>query len=74
MPARSPELRTALARAGHAAAYGTTEKVEQTRRELAAERLAAYIEKVVDASPPLTADQQDRLTLLLRPTSDGAAA
>lgn len=37
------------------------------RRNLAAERLAAYIEKTVAAAPPLTPEQRTRLTELLRP-------
>jgi len=36
------------------------------RRNLKAERLALYITRVVDAAPPLTAAQRDRLALLLR--------
>jgi len=36
------------------------------RRNLKAERLADYIERVVDAMPPLTPAQRDRLALLLR--------
>jgi hypothetical protein len=39
------------------------------RRDLAAERLAEHIRKTVDGAPPLTAEQRDRLALLLRPTS-----
>jgi hypothetical protein len=40
------------------------------RRKLRAERLAAQITKAVDAAPPLTAEQRDRLALLLRGGSD----
>lgn len=36
------------------------------RRNLKVERLAVYIARVVDAAPPLTAEQRDRLALLLR--------
>ncbi|MFZ0158823.1 MAG: hypothetical protein WAL50_07315, partial [Kineosporiaceae bacterium] len=35
------------------------------RRELAAANLAEYIAKIVDAAPPLTAEQRDRLAALL---------
>lgn len=70
MPATSPDLRRAVARAGHAAAYGDPDKIEQTRRALAEERIAAYIEKVVAESPPLSDEQRDRLAVLLH----GAAA
>lgn len=37
------------------------------RRNLKAERLADYISRTVDAAPPLTAEQRDRLAALLRP-------
>jgi hypothetical protein len=37
------------------------------RTQLKAEHLEAYIRKVVDASPPLTPAQRDRLAVLLRP-------
>ena len=40
------------------------------RRNLRTERLADYIRRTVDAAPPLTAEQRDRLAVLLR----GAAA
>ncbi len=69
MPAKSPTLRVAVARAGHAATTGDPERIERTRRDLAAERLASYIEKVVATAPPLTDDQQRRLTVLLRGTA-----
>lgn len=36
------------------------------RRDLAAAKLADYIARVVDAAPPLTPAQRDRLALLLR--------
>jgi hypothetical protein len=37
------------------------------RRDLAAERLAEHIKRTVDAAPPLTVEQRERLTLLLHP-------
>ncbi|WP_206425893.1 hypothetical protein [Nakamurella antarctica] len=36
------------------------------RRNLRTERLADYIRETVDAAPPLTQDQRDRLAVLLR--------
>jgi hypothetical protein len=66
VPARSETLRVAVAKSGAAARGGDPEKIEKTRRDLAAEQLASYIEKTVSAAPPLTSDQQDRLALLLR--------
>lgn len=36
------------------------------RRQLAEANLTAYITRVVDSAPPLTAEQRDKLVLLLR--------
>ncbi len=38
-----------------------------------AERLADCIRETVDAAPPLTAEQRDKLALLLRPSPGPAA-
>ncbi|MCV7571850.1 hypothetical protein M3F31_005315 [Micrococcus luteus] len=38
------------------------------RRDLAAAKLDAYIQKVVAEAPPLTDEQRDRIAALLRPT------
>ena len=46
----------------------------EARRDLHAARLAEHITRVVDAAPPLTDEQRDRLAVLLRPSSGGAAA
>jgi len=43
------------------------------KRDLRAARAEDYIRRVVDAAPPLTADQRDRLATLLRPSGGGAA-
>lgn len=66
MPAKSPTLRTLAARAGGAAKSGKPDAIAETQRDLAAERIAYYIERVVAAAPPLTESQRDRLALLLR--------
>lgn len=47
------------------------------RRNLAAEKLAEHVRRVVDAAPPLTPEQRDRIAALLRPVAtpeDRAAA
>lgn len=44
------------------------------RRSLKAERLADYIRRTVDAAPPLTPSQRDKLALLLRGAPPGAAS
>ena len=38
----------------------------EARRNLRAERMAEYIRKTVDAAPPLSVEQRERLALLLR--------
>lgn len=40
---------------------------DELARDYAAEKLADYIRRTVDAAPPLTAEQRERLTSLLRP-------
>jgi hypothetical protein len=42
----------------------------EARRNMRAERLAVYIQKCVEQSPPLSEAQIDRLTALFRPTPD----
>ncbi len=39
--------------------------VSGLRAELATERIAAYISRVVDASPPLSEDQRSRIAALV---------
>jgi len=41
-------------------------ELNDARRCLKTERLADYIKKTVDAAPPLTPEQRDRLAILLR--------
>ncbi len=43
-------------------------EVERSRRELAEAKRTAYIHSVVAQAPPLSAEQRDRLALLLRST------
>jgi len=47
------------------------QRVEELRRDYRAIAAEAYLQGVVDAAPPLTAAQRDRLALLL---SGGASA
>jgi len=42
------------------------DRILDARRDLAAAKIEDYIAKVVDAAPPLNAEQRDRLALLLR--------
>lgn len=49
-----------------AGASDSCESVRSARRDLAAEKIKAYIERTVAAAPELTLEQRDRLALLLR--------
>lgn len=42
----------------------------EARRNLKAERLAAYVKQVVESAPPLTEAQCDRVAVLLRSAGD----
>jgi hypothetical protein len=46
--------------------------VTELQRQLKAERLELHIQQTVDAAPPLTAEQRERLATLLRPTAGSA--
>lgn len=71
MSARSIQGRLAAA-----TRYHPDQNHDDLRRDLRAERLADYIRETVDAAPPLTPEQRDRLALLLNgnATSDRASA
>ena len=47
------------------------EAIEAARRNLATEKIAAYIEEVVSQAPPLTDAQRTRLAELFRPVRQG---
>lgn len=56
---------SARGRAGHAKKTGDAGLIEDAYRDLAAEKIAAYIEKVVSTAPPLTSAQKSRLSALI---------
>jgi hypothetical protein len=58
-----PKTRSKIA---HAIKADPNADVSDLRAQLKAERLEEYIERVVSEAPPLTAEQRDRLALLLR--------
>jgi hypothetical protein len=64
LPAHSPSLRRCTARAGAAVRWARPD-ADQARRELAAERISAYIQRVLADAPPLTPEQRQRLAVLL---------
>jgi hypothetical protein len=51
--------------------YGQTETAGECRRDLRASKLETYIRETVAAAPPLTAEQLDKLSALLRVGTDG---
>lgn len=63
-----PDVARERGRVGSLAAAGASPaRLEEARVDLAAARLAEHIRRVVDAAPPLTPEQRERLALLLRP-------
>lgn len=70
MPSQVSEKRAALGRHAAAVRWQKPNRGE-TARDLAAERIAEYVERVVAEAPPLTPEQRDRIATLLR---GGAAA
>jgi hypothetical protein len=61
----SAEMAHHRARRARAVQQGDTEAAEVAARDLRAEKLAAHIRTVVDAMPPLTDEQRNRLAGLL---------
>ncbi|TFD53217.1 hypothetical protein E3T46_04595 [Cryobacterium sp. Hh11] len=65
--------RQTVAKIAAAARWGNpSPEIAVAHRDLAAERLADYITKVVSKAPPLTPEQRDRLASLLRPVGRAA--
>lgn len=62
----SPERRALRSRKGVAVRLGRTDEANRLDAEIRTERLADYIRTTVDAAPPLTVEQRERLALLLR--------
>jgi hypothetical protein len=73
LPSANPQRRATTARIAAATRWGNpSPELEAAHRDLAAERLAEYVAKVVAAAPPLTPAQRDRIAALLRPVGDAA--
>lgn len=51
-----------------------TDRLTEARREFAAAKLEDYVRQVVDSAPPLTEDQLERVTAILRPTLHAGGA
>jgi hypothetical protein len=61
-----PAVAITRSRVGTAAKGGDPKRLEDARRELAAAKLADYINRTIRSAPPLTPEQRDRLAVLLR--------
>lgn len=73
MPTDESRLRTLQGRHGAAVRWNKPNQAE-TARDLAAEKIATYVSQIVDAAPPLTAAQRDRIAALLRSTYEPPGA
>lgn len=66
-PALSQQRRQLRSHKATAVRLGRHDEAQRLDTEIRAERLADYIRETVDAAPPLTPEQRNRLALLLRP-------
>lgn len=67
------EVLKARAALGVASRRGDDEAATDARRDLAAAKIAAYIEKIVADAPPLTDEQRDRLSAIIGAARGGGA-
>jgi hypothetical protein len=68
MPAQSKKRREAASRvAGVHRRDPNSPRLPGLRRDLRAAELEEHVQRIVDAFPPLTDEQRDRLAALLRP-------
>lgn len=65
MPDTVSPVLAARGRTGAAKRSGDPALIETAYRDLAAEKIAAYIEKIVSTAPPLTSAQKSRLSALI---------
>lgn len=75
MPAQNAEHRVLVSRVAALGRHRTRDDSELAiaRRELRAARLADHVAKVVAEAPPLTAEQCERIAVLLRAGAHDAA-
>jgi hypothetical protein len=68
MAARSPVRRRLVSAVANLERHHPEDpRIPELRAELAAEKIADHIAKVVASAPPLSAAQRERLALLLHP-------
>ncbi len=73
-PATDPVAQTLKRRIGGYTKNGNHQAAAETRRELNFHQLEAHIRRVVDAAPPLSSEQRERLAVLLTPGAETAVA
>jgi hypothetical protein len=66
VPFSAPDPQSLKRQLGGYVRRGNAEAAEDTRRALKAAKLEQHIRAVVDAAPPLSPEQRDRLAVLLR--------
>jgi hypothetical protein len=67
VPSNDPVTRATIARiAAHSRWRNTPDAVAHERRELDVRRVEDHIRRLVEAAPPLTLEQRDRLFVLLK--------
>jgi len=66
MATKDPVLGARIASGAAEARWGEGPAATETRQRLKAGALERHIRRMVDAAPPLTPEQRDRLALLLR--------
>jgi hypothetical protein len=74
VPAKSPEARALSASIAATTRWHPDRDTTDLARDLRAARLEEHIRAAVDAAPPLTAEQRDRLAQLLRGAPAAGAA
>ena len=70
---KNTEVLAARSALGLASRRRDSEAIAQARRDLAAAKIAAYVERVVADAPPLTDEQRDRLSAIIGAGRSGGA-
>lgn len=76
MAARTPARRSAAARVSVLQRHHGQDdpRLSEARRDLRAAELEEHVQRIVDAAPPLTSAQRDKIAALLRPVPLDALA
>lgn len=69
-----PTITKSRSRLGVATKAGDAEAATEARKDLAAAKIAAYIERTLAEAPPLSAEQRSQLASILAPVVAGGAS